>query len=249
VRVLAIETATPLASCAVVDGSGVLAEQTLRAPMRHLEWLLPAVDDMLRSLALRPHEIQGIAVSRGPGGFTGLRIGIATAAAWARSARIPLLGVETLEALAMVAGGTGWVFAVLDAHRGEVAAGLYRGGPDGLLVRAAGPILAAPEVASREAAAALDGAAAGPGDPVLVVGDGLERHRDALLAGLGGRGVVGGGHLHPRAAAVGMLGRARLLAGAQDDPHVLAPLYGRRPAVRTWQETPGGSGNPNRPWC
>lgn len=247
-RVLAIETATPLASCAVVDGSGVLAEETLRAPMRHLEWLLPAVRGMLSQLGLRPHEIQGLAVSLGPGGFTGLRIGIATAAAWARSAGIPVLGVDTLEALAMVAGGTGWVLAALDAHRGEVAAGLYRSGPDGMLARAAGPILAPPEAAAR-AAAALAVEESGPAAGVLIAGDGLVRYRDALLAGLDGRGVVGGSHLHPRAAAVGLIGRARLLAGSEDDPHGLAPLYGRRPTVRAWQETSRGSGKGTGSWC
>ena len=102
-RVLALETATQIASCAVVDGSGVLAEVTLRAPMRHLEWLLPAVDEMLRGLALRPEDIEAVAVSRGPGGFTGLRIGIITAVMWARARGVPLLGIGTLEALGAAA--------------------------------------------------------------------------------------------------------------------------------------------------
>lgn len=60
-RVLALETATPIASCAVVDRSGVAAEVTLRAPMRQLEWLLPAVDEMLRGLVLRPEDIEAVA--------------------------------------------------------------------------------------------------------------------------------------------------------------------------------------------
>jgi len=63
VCVLAIETATPLAGCAVVDGSGLLAE-----PTRRLDWLRPVVPEMLRSFALRLHEIQGVAVTRGSGG-------------------------------------------------------------------------------------------------------------------------------------------------------------------------------------
>ena len=88
-RVLAIETATPLASAAVVDEDGVLAESVLRAPMFHLEWLLPAIEAMLAQLAMTPGAIQGVAVSAGPGGFTGLRIGIATAAAWATMRRVP----------------------------------------------------------------------------------------------------------------------------------------------------------------
>ena len=123
-RVLAIETATPLASAAVVDEDGVLAESVLRAPMFHLEWLLPAIEAMLAQLAMTPGAIQGVAVSAGPGGFTGLRIGIATAAAWATMRRVPLLGISTLEALACVAGVEGLVLPLLDAHRGEVAGAL-----------------------------------------------------------------------------------------------------------------------------
>ena len=235
-RVLALETATPIASCALVDGSGVLAESTLDVPMHHLEGLLPAVDEMLRTLQLRPDAVQGIAVGRGPGGFTGLRIGIATAAAWARSAGTPLVGIDTLQGLALASGGRGWVLAVLDAHRGEVAAGLYSVGRVGPPWCAAGPIVASPEAVAREAAAVLDAApdAAGRAAPVLVAGDGLRRHREALLEGLGGRGTPAGEEVRPRAGAVGVLGRARLLAGARDDPDALAPLYGRRPAVRTW---------------
>ncbi|HLJ62057.1 MAG TPA: tRNA (adenosine(37)-N6)-threonylcarbamoyltransferase complex dimerization subunit type 1 TsaB [bacterium] len=258
-RVLGIETATPLASCAVVDGSGVLAEAALRAPMRHLEWLAPAIAEMLRGLGMRPAELEGIAVSRGPGGFTGLRIGIATAAAWARARRTPVLGVDTLEALALAAGGPAVVLAALDAHRGEVAAGLYHVSAAGAPRCLVAPIVAPPDVVTAEVAAVLDGAPVGTadpppvseahrrrgvGDPVLIVGDALVRHEQALLDGLAGRGVPGGPHMHPRAAAVGLLGRLRLLEGVRDDPETLLPVYGRRPALREWQETrvPPGNG-------
>jgi tRNA threonylcarbamoyl adenosine modification protein YeaZ len=252
-RVLAIESATPLASCAVVDASGVLAEATLRAPMRHLEWLAPAIAGMLRDLGLAPSDVDGVAVSRGPGGFTGLRIGIATAAAWARARRSPIVGVDTLEALALTAG-PGLVLAALDAHRGEVAAALYRvpaaGAPRCLLA----PLVAAPDAVTAELSAVLGGARepagrGGAGTPcgaetsVLVVGDALARHERALLAGLAGRCVAGGPHVHPSGAAVGLLGRLRLLAGARDDPDTLLPVYGRRPALREWQETRAQPGN------
>jgi tRNA threonylcarbamoyladenosine biosynthesis protein TsaB len=215
----------------------VLAEHTLDAPARHLEGLLPAVDEMLRSLGLTRDAVGGVAVSRGPGGFTGLRIGIATAAAWARSARIPLIGVDTLEGLALAAaGGAGWILAALDAHRGEVAAALYRVPSDGPPDRAMGPIVAPPAFAAREAAAVLDPASVhlGSAAGVLVVGDGLVKHREALLAGLGGRAASAREDLHPRAGAVGVLGRARLVAGAREDPETLVPVYGRRPAISTW---------------
>src|SRR5689334_16605709 len=99
-RILAIETATPLASVALLDRSGLLAETVIRAPMHHLEWLLPAVHEMLEHLGLTSDSIEGLAVSFGPGGFTGLRIGIATTMAWAKARVLPVLGIGTLEALA-----------------------------------------------------------------------------------------------------------------------------------------------------
>ncbi|OLD47545.1 MAG: tRNA (adenosine(37)-N6)-threonylcarbamoyltransferase complex dimerization subunit type 1 TsaB, partial [Armatimonadetes bacterium 13_1_40CM_3_65_7] len=160
-RILAIETATPIASCAVVDASGVLAETILQAPMRHLEGLLPAVEEMLVRLGLTPGSIEGLAVSCGPGGFTGLRIGIATAAAWARARAVPVLGVGTLEALARVPGVDGLIFPVLDAHRGEIAGALYRVARDGGAECLAPPLVGSPEAVAAEAARY-------PG-PVLVV--------------------------------------------------------------------------------
>ena len=119
-----------------------------------------------------------------------------------------------------------------------------------LLVCAAGPIWPPPEAASREAAAALDGRGRRVRrGPVLVVGDGLARHRDALLAGLGGRGVAAAATCIPAAAAVGMLGRAPAARGRAGRSARAAPLYGRRPALRTWQETPARAGERHRPWC
>jgi tRNA threonylcarbamoyladenosine biosynthesis protein TsaB len=242
VRVLALETATPLAGCAIVDGSGVAGEATLRAPMRHLEWLLPAVDEMLRALGLDPDAIEAVAVSQGPGGFTGLRVGIATASAWARARGVPLLGVGTLEALAAAAGGDGLVLPVLDAHREEVAGALYRSAA-GVLDCLVPPIVAPPALVGDTVAAVL-GREASAGSRLLVIGDAVPRYGPALLDALGDNACLGGSLLHPRAAAVGLLARPRLLRGERDDPGTLLPIYGRRPSVRPWQETRRSPGTP-----
>ena len=240
-RVLALETATPIAGCGVVDASGVLAEVTLRAPMRHLEWLVPAVEEMLRDLALRPEDIDAVAVSRGPGGFTGLRIGIMTAVMWARARGVPLLGVGTLEALAAAADAGRRVLPVLDAHRGEVAGALYAIEADGAGdVRClVAPLVASPDVLAREVMDALASEGPDAPGPILVVGDGLVRHGSTLLAALGDRARLGGPHLHPRAAAVGLLALPRLTRGERDDPAGFVPVYGRRPAIRPWQDEAG----------
>jgi tRNA threonylcarbamoyladenosine biosynthesis protein TsaB len=236
VRILAIETATPVASVAVVDDAGVQAEAVLRMPMHQLEWLLPATDEMLGHLGLAPDAIQGLAVSCGPGGFTGLRIGIATAAAWARTREVPLLGVGTLEALARVPGAEGLILPVLDAHRGEVAGALYRVDRDGRAECLVPALVAPPEAVASEVNAH-------PG-PVLLVGDGLARYGALLHRILGARARFGGPHLHPRAATVGLVALPRLARGERVDPAALVPLYGRRPVVWPRKETPGGAGIP-----
>jgi tRNA threonylcarbamoyladenosine biosynthesis protein TsaB len=249
VRILALETATPLASAALIDAEGVLAEILLKAPMRQLEWLLPAVEGMLRDVEMGLGDIDAIAVSRGPGGFTGLRVGIVTATAWAWSRGIPVLGVGTLEALAAVAGTDDLVLPMLDAHRGEIAAGLYRGSSTGAPECILEPVVAPPAVVATEVMTALAGSAAGHGPApangrtsVLLVGDGLSRHGMALLGALGASARPGGPQLHPRAAVVGLIARARLLAGDHDDPWTIVPVYGRRPVAAPWQETSGRTG-------
>jgi tRNA threonylcarbamoyl adenosine modification protein YeaZ len=264
--VLAIETATPVASVALVDANGVLASRTLRAPMRHLEWVADAIDGMLRDLGAGPGRVDGVAVGRGPGGFTGLRIGIATAAAWAKARNVPVLGMDTLEVLAAGAGSAGLVLPLLDAHRGEVAAALYRvgrrsatAGSAAETARAAAggweldprclvpPVVAAPEIIVAEMRSALRSEDA-RSHPLLLAGDGLVRHAAALrdaLAAEGIRSVIERPAAYPSAEIAGMLAGGRLLGGMRDDPSAVLPMYGRRLAVRPWQETqtrPGSEG-------
>lgn len=233
-RILAIETATPVASAAVLDGSGLLAETVIRAPMHHLEWLLPAVHEMLDHLGVAPDDVEGLAVSCGPGGFTGLRIGIATATAWAKARDLPVLGIGTLEALARVPGAEGLILPVLDAHRGEVAAALYRVEPTGEAECVIPPLVAPPD--------ALIAQVASRHGPLLLLGDGVARYRDALVLALGSRARVAAPHLHPRAATVGLIAYPRLAGGERSDPDALRPFYGRRPVVWPGKETPGPRG-------
>lgn len=243
-KVLAIETATPVASVALVDEGGVSAARAVRVPMRHLEWLAAAIDGMLRDTGTPPERVDAVAVGRGPGGFTGLRIGIATAAAWARARQVPALGVGTLETLAASAGASGLILPVLDAHRGEVAAALYRLGREPEPACVVPAVVAAPDVVVAEMRSALEGGRAAH-RPLVIAGDGLVRHAEALLAALAAAGirqVIERPDAFPSAEAAGRLARPRLLRGARDDAAALLPVYGRRPVVRTWQETSGPPG-------
>ncbi len=220
--VLGLETATAYGSVAVVGPAGLLVESTAFVPMRHLEWLLPAIDRVLRDAALRREQVEGLAVSQGPGGFTGLRIGIATAAAWARATGVPILGISTLEALAASGAAPGLVLPVLDARRGEVAAALFRCEEDLRLTRLRADTVLVPEALQEWLPET---------EPVLLLGDGLARFPDALRRAAPAGRFARPMHGVPRATHVAALGRERLLAGQRDDPYRLVPIYGRRPAV------------------
>jgi tRNA threonylcarbamoyladenosine biosynthesis protein TsaB len=110
--VLAFDTATDVATSALVEDGEVLGERTSRAVT-----LLEDVDALLRRAGARTVDVEGLAVGTGPGSFTGIRVGLATARGLALSLGVPVAGVSTLDALA--AGAPGAV-PVIDARRGEV---------------------------------------------------------------------------------------------------------------------------------
>lgn len=234
-RVLAVETATAWGSVAVTGPGGTLIERSAHVPGRHLEWLIPAIADLLAAAHLTRADIEGLAVSIGPGGFTGLRIGVATAAAWAHALGRPLAGVSTLEAIAAGVEESGFVLAALDARRGEVAAALFtRDGGAAGIERLTDDLLVAPE-AIRDRL--------GRGGRVIVAGDALERHAAALLGALGPAAVAAPrDQWWPRAAVTGRLGRARLLRGDHDDPIGLIPRYAHRAVAREFAPSRGGGG-------
>jgi tRNA threonylcarbamoyladenosine biosynthesis protein TsaB len=130
VKVLGLDTSTLTASAAVLDDETVLAEDTAdTAGGAASEALMPLVARVLERAGLSPRDLEAVAVGAGPGSFTGLRIGMATAKGIAFAAGIPLWAVSSLAALALGAvrrGATGTIMPVLDARRGEIYLGTYR---------------------------------------------------------------------------------------------------------------------------
>ena len=126
-KILAIETATPSVGCALWDDGGPVASFMLVGRQRHAEVLMPAIDELCREAGWAVADLTGVAVDRGPGLFTGLRVGLATARAIAAACRVPAAGVTSLEALAhRHRRRTGLLAPVVDARRGEVYWALYR---------------------------------------------------------------------------------------------------------------------------
>jgi tRNA threonylcarbamoyladenosine biosynthesis protein TsaB len=129
---LAIDTSTSRAGIAVYDGD-VLAESVWQAGRDHGRLLMPAIDETLHRLDRRPAELTAVAAARGPGSYTGLRVGLAVATGLAVALGIPAYGVGSLEVLAAGLPSLGYpVRAVLAAGRGRYATALFRPTPGGL---------------------------------------------------------------------------------------------------------------------
>jgi tRNA threonylcarbamoyl adenosine modification protein YeaZ len=127
--ILGIESASLVASAALVQDGTLLAEYTLNSKKTHSQTLLPMIQEITRAVGLeeRLEELDGIAIAKGPGSFTGLRIGSATAKGLAMTLEKPILAVPTLDAMAFqLYGISGLVCPIMDARRMQVYTGIYR---------------------------------------------------------------------------------------------------------------------------
>ncbi len=125
--VLGIDTATLVCSVALATEDSIVGEYSLNINKTHSQRLMPLIAGMLDDADLSKKDIQGVAVASGPGSFTGIRIGMATARSLAQGLKIPLAGVPTLDILAAQFPFThGLICPVLDARRQEVYTSLYR---------------------------------------------------------------------------------------------------------------------------
>jgi tRNA threonylcarbamoyladenosine biosynthesis protein TsaB len=213
---LALETATSELSVALLRGEDLIDEQSA-APGPAAETLLPAIDALLSRTGVTVADLEAFAVSIGPGSFTSLRVGIATAKGLAFGRDCRIAPVSTLAALARVAPSDGgMVVPMLDARRGEVYAAAYCSGPNPQLIVEAGvyrPEELCPRLES----------------PCVLIGEGAALVGEAMRAQLG-EGVrllpppVG----VPRARWVGALGAAQLARGESLDAAALVPHYLRR---------------------
>lgn len=177
---LAFDTATDHLALAVgdLDAPGVvLAAQDFPAPRAANTVVLPAAERLLASVALRSGALAAIVVGRGPGSFTGVRIGASTAKGLAHGLGVPLVGFGTLDAIAYRASVEGLLGVVGDAMRGEVYPALFRVHA-GAVRRLGSDRVAHPGEAASQWAAL--------GEPVHLSGSGLAKHADVFLAALGG---------------------------------------------------------------
>lgn len=220
-KVLAIETATPASSVALVDGRDVVASATRMDRTGHSAFLVPAIDFCFDQVGWRPQDLDAVVVDVGPGLYTGIRVGIATAQGLAAAVGIPLLTAVSLDAIALrAATGRRHIWSVVDVRRGELAVASYHPVPGGV-VKDAPPEVMDPE----ELRAALE---SDPQD-VLLVGD-TGAIGDDHLRGL--HRVKRGGPRYPQAEALVEATAAALESDDIPHPDEVRPLYLREPDVQ-----------------
>ena len=173
-KLLALESSAKAASCAVFEDGQVLASAWQSAGLTHSRTLLPMVEDMLRNSGCALRDVDGIAVAAGPGSFTGLRIGVASAKGLAWGAEKPCVPVSTLEAMAWpLAHLEGVTVCAMDARRQQIYNAVFRA-KGGVLER----LRPDRAVSLEEAAADL----AELGESLTIVGDGAQICFDFLTA-------------------------------------------------------------------
>lgn len=217
-RALGIDTATSIASVGIVADGCTAAERSLPMAGSHARTLLAVIEAVLAAAAVRLTDVGLLAVSIGPGSFTGLRIGLSVAKGLVLATGAPIVGVPTLEAYARAAGPrAGAVWPVLDARKGEVyAAGFdWR---DGALGAIAEPLAIAPGALVERLR-----------PPCTLLGDGVDAYEDLWRQRLGaGATLLRLAARPPSGAVIAALGAERAERSGTDDLARLEPVYCRQ---------------------
>lgn len=213
--VLGIDTSTMTGGAALVNSQGLVGEYVLNLRTTHSERLLPAIQRILADAELTLDQLDGIAVVTGPGSFTGLRIGVATAKGFAYALGKPIVGVTTLAALAWQHQTfKGFIYPLIDAKRQDVYSQVFAG-VDAVTEPCNSSIDRIIQWCSQQK------------NPALFVGDGAVAHKTALAA-LSNSVFPSSEGLVLRASAVAGLGMHLLSQGNHIDPFDLIPFYMRK---------------------
>ncbi|MFV0637065.1 tRNA (adenosine(37)-N6)-threonylcarbamoyltransferase complex dimerization subunit type 1 TsaB [Mitsuokella sp. WILCCON 0060] len=218
--ILAIDTATQVSSVAVASADKLAAELTMQAKLTHSETLMPHIEKVLAMAGGKKEQLEGIAVSIGPGSFTGLRIGLAAAKAMAYALNLPIVGVSTLKALAYHYPVPGLrIVSLLDAQKGNAYRESYEWQDGKLQVMQSVEVLPLAEIIAE---------CAESGRPCVLLGDVAAKRVRGKME-LPQNVTVAPAHLiMPRAACVAMLGLEEFAAGHRDNVMNMEPVYIRR---------------------
>lgn len=215
--ILALETAAEIGGVALLDGEALLGERRLDRQSEQAASLLPTIDRLLVDGGWELGAVDLIALSIGPGSFTGLRVGLATALGLCGGTERCIVPVPTLAALSLHADSEVPIVPMLDARKGQVYTGVY--GPEGASIepdRVCDPLPWLEQLRGR--------------GPVSLLGPGATLYRNEIETALGQSARILPGELGcPRAASVGLLGARLAQRGAAVSADQIELRYLRRP--------------------
>lgn len=219
-RVLSLDSATASATCAVLEENSLLGEITFNYKKQHSVILMPMIDLLLHNLELTINDIDGFVVSKGPGSFTGLRIGTATIKGLSQGTGKPFIGVSSLDALAYnMAYTDGIICPILDALRGNVYTRIYSFQKD---------ILTPLSDSMAESMSGLLQALKKYRAPVCFIGDGIPVFKDRILEDLPSARFAPASLNVVKASSLAELGIKLMKNGAANDIYSFSPEYLRK---------------------
>ena len=216
-RILAFETSAKACSVALTEDGKLLGEHYQNTGLTHSQTVLSMTEDLLKVCGLSPKEIDAVAVAKGPGSFTGVRIGVAAAKGLAWGGQLPCYGVSTLEAMALSLGVyNGYVVAAMDARRSQVYTATFHA-EKGNLTR----ITEDRAISLSELAEELKNLP----ETIFLVGDGSNLCYNTLNEALPGLVLPPEHHQHQRACGVALAAMAAIARGESGDAAALEPNY------------------------
>lgn len=227
-RILAVDTSSAVASCAIVDGEKLVCEEILNNGLTHSQTIMPMIESVMKRSGLETSDIDLFAAVTGPGSFTGLRIGVSAVKALAHAANKPCAAVSTLEAMAYnLPFCDKLIVPIMDARRGEVYNGVYRF-ENGRFTE----VRAARALSIEECCEDIKSL----GSDAVFLGDGLPVFRERITGMLGDKAYFAPANLNAQMAA-----SAAVLAKDKDYINYtkLAPVYLRKSQAERERETKG----------
>lgn len=217
-KILAIDTSTSVMGVSLLDEHKVYAEVTTNIKKNHSVRLMPMIDQMLAEVKWTTQDIELIAVAKGPGSYTGVRIGVTTAKTMAWALGTPIIGVSTLEAMAYQHQHfSGIISPIIDARRGQAYTGLYQSRTQGW------NIVEEDHISLVERWASL---LKQRDEQVLFVGDDVSIHKEQILQVLGSQAVFTTPPFQmPRPSVIGWLAKDKAEQGKEDNLFDFAPAY------------------------
>jgi len=221
--ILTIDSSTKVGSVSLINDDKLVGERLLNLKLNHAPRLMPEIISILDKCGFSKEDLTGIAVTVGPGSFTGTRIGVATAKTLAQSLDIPIVGISTLKGLAFsLKYVTGYICPMIDARRNRVFTALYQG---------TGSIAEQFLSQTEESLIDIDDLLeelAEITEPIYFIGQIVAEHRSKIEAEIEDARFVERSYQVLRAGNLADLALAKLVAGNEDDLFELTPNYLRR---------------------